>query len=126
MSNTKNLGQVAGLFIGLSAPENTTLVWYDSTPNQQCHKVYDVAKKMWVALDPQIVAQTTYSELVNNAKKNGSKKGLSTKEIAIRLSARQEPAASATSLGPNLLIRGPTVGSAQTEPTPIAKSILPN
>lgn len=71
MSNTKNLGQVAGLFIGLSAPENTTLIWYDSTPNQQCHKVYDVAKKMWVALDPQIVAQTTYSELVNNAKKNG-------------------------------------------------------
>lgn len=71
MGNTKNLGQVAGLFIGLSAPENTTLVWYDSTPNQQCHKVYDVAKKTWVALDPQIVAQTTYSELVNNAKKNG-------------------------------------------------------
>lgn len=71
MSNTKNLGQVAGLFIGLSAPKNTTLVWYDSTPNQQCHKVYDVAKKTWIALDPQIVAQTTYSELVNNAKKNG-------------------------------------------------------
>lgn len=71
MSNTKNLGQVAGLFIGLSAPENTTLIWYDSTPNQQCHKVYDVAKKMWIALDPQIVAKTTYSELVNNAKKNG-------------------------------------------------------
>lgn len=71
MSNTKNLGQVAGLFIGLSAPENTTLIWYDSTPNQQCHKVYDVAKKAWVALNPQIVAQTTYSELVNNAKKNG-------------------------------------------------------
>ena len=71
MSNTKNLGQVAGLFIGLSAPENTTLIWYDSTPNQQCHKVYDVAKKAWVALDPQIVALTTYSELTNNAKKNG-------------------------------------------------------
>lgn len=71
MSNTKNLGQVAGLFIGLSAPENTTLIWYDSTPNQQCHKVYDVAKKTWIALDPQMVAQTTYSELVNNAKKNG-------------------------------------------------------
>ena len=71
MSNTKNLGQVSGLFIGLSAPENTTLLWYDSTPNQQCHKVYDVAKKMWVALNPQIVAKTTYSELVNNAKKNG-------------------------------------------------------
>ena len=71
MSSTKNLGQVSGLFIGLSAPENTTLIWYDSTPNQQCHKVYDAAKKAWVALNPQIVAQTTYSELVNNAKKNG-------------------------------------------------------
>lgn len=71
MSKTKNLGQVAGLFIGLSAPENTTLIWYDSTPNQQCHKVYDVAKKVWVALDPQMVASTTYSELTNNAKKNG-------------------------------------------------------
>lgn len=71
MSNTKNLGQVAGLFIGLSAPENTALIWYDSTPNQQCHKVYDTAKKAWVVLNPQIVAQTTYSELVNNAKNNG-------------------------------------------------------
>lgn len=71
MSNTKNLGQVAGLFIGLSAPENIALIWYDSTPNQQCHKVYDVAKKAWVVLNPQIVAQTTYSELVNNAKNNG-------------------------------------------------------
>lgn len=71
MSNTKNLGQVAGLFIGLSAPENTNLIWYDSTPNQQCHKVYDVAKKAWVALNPQIVASTTYSELTNNAKKSG-------------------------------------------------------
>lgn len=71
MSKSKNLGQVSGLFIGLSAPENTSLIWYDSTPNQKCHKVYDATKKTWVALDPQIVASTTYSELVNNAKKNG-------------------------------------------------------
>lgn len=71
MSKSKNLGQVSGLFIGLSAPENTGLIWYDSTPNQKCHKVYDATKKMWVALNPQIVASTTYSELVNNAKKNG-------------------------------------------------------
>lgn len=71
MSTSKNLGQVAGLFIGTSAPENTSLIWYDSTPNQRCHKVYDGDKKLWVALNPQIVSLTTYSELVTNAKKNG-------------------------------------------------------
>lgn len=71
MSSSKNLGQVAGLFIGTSAPSNTTLIWYDSTTNQQCHKVYDAVKGTWITLDPQIVANTTYSELVNNAKKNG-------------------------------------------------------
>lgn len=71
MSASKNLGQVAGLFIGTSAPENTSLIWYDSTPNQRCHKVYDDDKKLWVALNPQIVSLTTYSELVTNAKKNG-------------------------------------------------------
>ena len=71
MSASKNLGQVAGLFVGTSAPENTSLIWYDSTPNQRCHKVYDDDKKLWVALNPQIVSLTTYSELVMNAKKNG-------------------------------------------------------
>ena len=71
MSASKNLGQVAGLFVGTSAPENTSLIWYDSTPNQRCHKVYDDDKKLWVALNPQIVSLTTYSELVTNAKKNG-------------------------------------------------------
>lgn len=71
MSGTKNVGQVAGVFIGTSAPSNTKLIWYDSTPNQQCHKVYDPATGMWKTLNPVIVANTTYSELVNNAKKNG-------------------------------------------------------
>lgn len=71
MSASKNLGQVAGLFVGTSAPENISLIWYDSTPNQRCHKVYDDDKKLWVALNPQIVSLTTYSELVTNAKKNG-------------------------------------------------------
>lgn len=71
MSNTKNVGQVAGLYIGTSAPTNTTLIWYDSTSNQRCHKIYDYSKSTWVALNPQVVSTTTYSELVNNAKKNG-------------------------------------------------------
>lgn len=71
MSSTNNLGQVVGLFIGTTPPINTTLIWYDSTPNQLCHKVYNPTTKMWQALDPEIISITTYSELVNNAKKNG-------------------------------------------------------
>lgn len=71
MSSTKNIGQVVGLFIGTNPPSNTKLIWYDSTPNQNCHKVYDVATKLWRALNPEIIAVTTYSELVINAGKNG-------------------------------------------------------
>lgn len=71
MSSTKNIGQVVGLFVGTSAPTNTKLIWFDETPNQQCHKVYDPMTKTWKALNPQIVSNTTYSELVNNAQKNG-------------------------------------------------------
>lgn len=71
MSKTKNLGQVAGVFIGKSAPKNTSIIWYDDTPNQMCHKVYDVVTNSWKTLSPDIVSNTTYSELVFNAKKNG-------------------------------------------------------
>lgn len=69
--NTSNVGQVTGLFIGSYEPTNKNLIWYDDTPNQMCHKVYDYKTKSWVALNPVIVAPTTYSEIVNNAKKNG-------------------------------------------------------
>lgn len=71
MSKTKNLGQVSGVFIGKSAPNNTSIIWYDDTPNQMCHKVYDPITNSWKALSPDIVSNTTYSELVINAKKNG-------------------------------------------------------
>jgi hypothetical protein len=71
MSSTKNIGQVVGLYIGTEPPSNTVLIWYDETPNQCCHKVYNKSVNQWQALDPEIVAITTYSELVNNAKKNG-------------------------------------------------------
>lgn len=69
--NTSNVGQVTGIFIGNYEPTNKNLIWYDDTPNQMCHKVYDYNTKSWVALNPVIVAPTTYSEIVNNAKKNG-------------------------------------------------------
>lgn len=69
--NTKNLGQVAGVHIGTTPPENTVLIWYDSTPSQKCHKVYDAAKRTWVILDQKIISYITYSELVNIAKNVG-------------------------------------------------------
>jgi hypothetical protein len=67
MATTKNLGQVAGVHIGSAPPENTVLIWYDNTPSQNCHKVYDAAKKTWVILDQKIISYITYSELVNIA-----------------------------------------------------------
>lgn len=69
--NTKNLGQVAGVHIGTTPPENTVLIWYDSTPSQKCHKVYDAARRIWVILDQKIISYITYSELVNIAKNVG-------------------------------------------------------
>lgn len=69
--NTKNLGQVAGVHIGTTPPENTVLIWYDSTPSQKCHKVYDAARRVWVILDQKIISCITYSELVNIAKNVG-------------------------------------------------------
>ena len=69
--NTKNLGQVAGVHIGTTPPENTVLIWYDSTPSQKCHKIYDAAKRTWIILDQKIISYITYSELVNIAKNVG-------------------------------------------------------
>lgn len=69
--NTKNLGQVAGVFIGSVPPENIVLIWYDDTPGQQRHKVYDPTLKQWVVLDQNVISLVTYSELVNIAKNVG-------------------------------------------------------
>lgn len=71
MSGTKNLGQVAGLFIGTSAPSNTTLIWFDSTPAIQCHKVYNKALGQWVVLDNSVISPITYSEIVTLSTGNG-------------------------------------------------------
>ena len=71
MSGTKNLGQVAGLFIGTSAPSNTTLIWFDSTPAIQCHKVYNQALDQWVVLDNSVISPITYSEIVTLSTGNG-------------------------------------------------------
>ena len=68
---TKNLGQVSGVHIGSTPPSNTILIWYDSTPSQLRHKVYDPTLKQWVVLDQNIISAITYSELTNMAKSSG-------------------------------------------------------
>ncbi len=68
---TKNLGQVAGVSLSNTAPTNTALIWYDTTPNQMCHKVYDTNLGQWVVINNSILATTTYSELQNQATSTG-------------------------------------------------------
>lgn len=68
---TKNLGQVAGVHIGTSAPTNTTLIWYDSTSAVMCHKVYDIALRSWVVLYESVISLITYAELTNIAQNTG-------------------------------------------------------
>lgn len=65
--NTKNLGQVSGVLIATTPPENTTLIWFDSTPSQRCHKIYDPALNQWVILNQGIISAITYSELTSIA-----------------------------------------------------------
>ena len=72
---SQNLGQVSGLWIGTSAPTNTTLIWYDSTPAIRCHKVYSVTSASWVVLDQNVISAITYSELKNLAQNTGLTQG---------------------------------------------------
>lgn len=67
MSETKNLGQVSGVFIGTTPPTNTNLIWYDNTLSQKCHKLYDFGLSQWVILKQEILSSITYSEITNLA-----------------------------------------------------------
>lgn len=69
--SSKNLGQVSGVYVGNTPPTNTILIWYDNTPTQLRHKIYDPALMQWVVLDQSVITSTTYSELVNSAKTAG-------------------------------------------------------
>lgn len=71
MAGSKNLGQVAGIYVGTTPPENIKMIWWDSTSSQQCHKVYDYNLKQWVILNQGILSTITYTELRNIALKVG-------------------------------------------------------
>lgn len=69
--SSKNLGQVSGVYIGSDPPENIIMIWYDNTPSQMIHKVYNPGLSQWVVLDQNIISSITYSELVNIARNVG-------------------------------------------------------
>lgn len=66
-----NLGQVAGLFVGTSAPTNTKLIWFDSTVSVKYHKVYNFDLNIWEKLNKSSISNKTYSELVTLATGSG-------------------------------------------------------
>ena len=67
MAGSKNLGQVAGIYVGTTPPENIKMIWWDSTSSQQCHKIYDYNLKQWIILNQGILSTITYTELRNIA-----------------------------------------------------------
>ena len=71
--DSKNLGQVEGLYIGSSAPINTALIWYDTSSH--VHKVYDTTLSAWKVLDQNIITAITYSALVSRAGGQGLTQG---------------------------------------------------
>ena len=64
---SKNVGQVAGMHVSTTPPENIKMIWWDSTPSQLCHKIYDSKLKQWVILNQGILSTITYNELKNLA-----------------------------------------------------------
>ena len=54
--STKNIGQVSGVHIGSTPPVNIIMIWYDNTPSQMVHKVYDVNLSQWVVLDKNTIS----------------------------------------------------------------------
>ena len=44
----KNVGQVAGIWIGNVAPENTNIIWFDTNTSERRHKVYDFVSAIFI------------------------------------------------------------------------------
>ena len=105
--STKNIGQVSGVHIGSTPPVNIIMIWYDNTPSQMVHKVYDVNLSQWVVLDKNTISTITYSELVNLATSVGLSVGawfkISDRSNALALAVTTTKVQYSDSLG-NVLI----------------------
>ena len=60
----KNLGQVASLSVGASAPTNIKMLWYDTTVSYL--KYYDPNAKIWRAVANTVVGASTLCAYANN------------------------------------------------------------
>lgn len=105
--STKNIGQVSGVHIGNTPPVNIVMIWYDDTPSQMIHKVYDANLSQWVVLDKNTISTITYSELVNLATSVGLSVGawfkISDRSNALALAVTTTKVQYSDSLG-NILI----------------------
>ena len=66
---TNNVGQIAAIWISPSAPENQKLIWYDTL--ESVHKVYETSTGIWVAINPQVVTNSTIATLTTIAQGAG-------------------------------------------------------
>lgn len=66
---TKNLGQISAIWIGSSAPADQKLIWYDTS--ERIHKVYESSTGEWMALNPQVITNSTISQLKTIAQSSG-------------------------------------------------------
>lgn len=66
---TKNVGQIAAIWINSIAPENQRLIWYDTV--DRVHKVYQQSTGTWVALNSEVVTESTIAVLTTIAQGDG-------------------------------------------------------
>ena len=48
--NTKSLGLIKAIHVGVNPPVNIKMLWYNITPNDNSHYYYDVKQLKWVKL----------------------------------------------------------------------------
>ena len=48
--NTKNLGLIKAIHVGVNPPVNIKMLWYNITPNDNSHYYYDVKQLKWIKL----------------------------------------------------------------------------
>lgn len=69
LGETKNVGQIAALWISATAPTNVKLIWYDTA--QSIHRVYESSTGNWIPLNPQIITNTNLAALAVVASGDG-------------------------------------------------------
>lgn len=63
---TVDIGTIAGISIGATAPSNQAIIWYDTTDG--LHKSYNQSLGEWVPMSQAIVAEIAdFNDLINKA-----------------------------------------------------------